>query len=176
VDCLEGLSKNKLAKSINTFDFGQMYTNLRHNDIINQMSKVLKLGFGKNENMWVNSHMAVWHEPKNAKSFFKLNRLQIMDMISFIVSNTYFQFGNTIYRQTIGIPMGTDCAPLVANLTLFAYEFVFMTNLLKSNKAQVGRLLSNCWRCIDDITAINDNCVFEKVYKDIYPDSLTLKK
>ena len=29
--------------------------------------------------------------------------------------------------------MGTDCAPVVANLFLFAYEYEFMRELLKDN-------------------------------------------
>ena len=34
-----------------------------------------------------------------------------------------------LYRQTIGIPMGTNCAPLVADLFLFYYERDFMKSL-----------------------------------------------
>ena len=33
-----------------------------------------------------------------------------------------------------GIPMGTDCAPYLANLFLYAYEFDFMNNLIKKKK------------------------------------------
>ena len=31
----------------------------------------------------------------------------------------FIRFGIKLYRQTIGIPMGTNCAPLVADLFLF---------------------------------------------------------
>ena len=48
LDCLDGFSKTRSAKSINTYDFGQMYTNLRHSDIFQQMYKVLTIAFGKN--------------------------------------------------------------------------------------------------------------------------------
>ena len=30
------------------------------------------------------------------------------------------------FKQFVGIPMGTDCAPVVANLFLFIYEYEFM--------------------------------------------------
>ena len=38
-------------------------------------------------------------------------------------------FGNKLYRQILGIPIGTKCAPLVADLFLFCYERDFMTAL-----------------------------------------------
>ena len=31
-------------------------------------------------------------------------------------------FGGHVYQQTVGIPMGTNCAPLVADLLLYSYE------------------------------------------------------
>ena len=30
--------------------------------------------------------------------------------------------GDELFRQVIGIPMGTDCAPFLANLFLYSYE------------------------------------------------------
>ena len=72
--------------------------------------------------------------------------------------------------------MGTDCAPWLANLTLFAYEFAYLTNSLKKNNVTVYRNLNHCFRYIDDITVINDNGCFNEVYRLIYPSSLVLKK
>ena len=34
----------------------------------------------------------------------------------------YIRFDSKLYRQIVGIPMGTNCAPLVADLFLFCYE------------------------------------------------------
>ena len=47
------------------------------------------------------------------------------------------RFGTKLYRQTIGIPMGTNCAPLVADLFLFCYERDFMKSSLRDNQADV---------------------------------------
>ena len=173
---LEGFSKENSAKSISTFDFGQMYTNLHHSDIIRQMDKVLSIAFGKFKYLWIGESVAKWYEPKNSKSFLKVDKFTLLKLIEFVVRNTYFQFGEEIYKQEIGIPMGTDCAPWVANLTLFAYEFTYMTNKIKTNELVICRKLSHCFRFIDDITAINDDGLFEKLYKGIYPNTLILKK
>ena len=40
----------------------------------------------------------------------------------YFLDNIYNRFDNKLYRQIVGILMGTKCAPLVANLFLFCYE------------------------------------------------------
>ena len=45
-------------------------------------------------------------------------------MIEYLV-DVFVHVGNKIFRQTVGIPMGTDCAPLLANLYLFYYEYLY---------------------------------------------------
>ena len=42
------------------------------------------------------------------------------------IYNIYVVCGNTLFRQVIGIPMGTDCAPFLANLFLDSYESEWM--------------------------------------------------
>ena len=34
----------------------------------------------------------------------------------YLFDNIYIRFGTKLYRQIVGIPMGTNCAPLVADL------------------------------------------------------------
>ena len=36
------------------------------------------------------------------------------------------RFGTKLYMQTIGIPMGTNCAPIVANFFFFFFFFFFV--------------------------------------------------
>ena len=49
----------------------------------------------------------------------------------------FFGFGTKLYRQVVGIPMGTNCAPLVADLFLYCYERDFMDSLYHDNQADV---------------------------------------
>ena len=42
----------------------------------------------------------------------------ICKMIEFLINNIFMQFGGRLFRQVIGIPMGTNCAPLLADLFL----------------------------------------------------------
>ena len=62
----------------------------------------------------------------------------VCDALSYLLDNINIRFGNELYRQSVGIPMGTHCAPLVADLFLFCYERDFMTSL--SNDLQADRI------------------------------------
>ena len=42
-----------------------------------------------------------------------------------LLDNIYIRFGTKLNRQIVGIPMGTNYAPLVADLFLFCYEISF---------------------------------------------------
>ena len=61
----------------------------------------------------------------------------VCNALSFLLENIYFRFGNKLYRQIVGIPMGKNCAPLVADLFLFCYERDFMTSLSDDNHADI---------------------------------------
>ena len=50
-------------------------------------------------------------------------------MLTFLLDNIFIRFGTKLYRQVVEIPMGTYCAPLVADLFLFCYERDFMMSL-----------------------------------------------
>jgi hypothetical protein len=47
--------------------------------------------------------------------------------------------GEHVFQQTIGIPMGTICAPLLADLFLYSYEVYFIQGLLKKNEKKIAQ-------------------------------------
>ena len=56
----------------------------------------------------------------------------------------FIRFGTKLYRQTIGIPMGTNYDPLVADLFLFCYERDFMKSLSRENQADITEAFLIC--------------------------------
>ena len=50
----------------------------------------------------------------------------ICKMTEFLVDNIYVRFGGQLFRQMVGIPMGINCAPLLADLFLYSYENEFL--------------------------------------------------
>ena len=89
------------------------------------------------------------------------------------MNNCFFSAGNLLFRQAIGIPMGSDHAPFMANLFLFYYEEKFMKSLKFSNIARARRF-SYIYRFIDKLNSISDYGEFERCYKDIYTQKLEL--
>ena len=89
-------------------------------------------------------------------------------MVDYLIDNIFVCVGNKVFKQSIGIPMGTDCAPLLANLYLFHFEYKFMKNLMKSNLSKV-RSFTYSFRYIDDLLTINNPC-FQSNVKEIYPE------
>ena len=54
------------------------------------------------------------------------------------MDNTYVRFGGQLFRQIVGIPMGTDCAPgLLADLFLHSCEDEFLDKLVKEGKERL---------------------------------------
>ena len=47
------------------------------------------------------------------------------------------RFGTKLYRQVVWMPMGTNCAPLIANLFLFCYDRDFMVSLSDDKQADI---------------------------------------
>ena len=73
-----------------------------------------------------------------------------------------------LYRKTIGIPMGTNCAPLVADLFLFCYERDFMKSLSRENQADIIEAFNSTSRYLDNLLNI-DNIYFDQMVDRIYP-------
>ena len=97
------------------------------------------------------------------------------EALIYILDNIYIRFGTKLYRQIVGISMGTNCAPLVADLFLFCYERDFMTSLSDVKQAEIIEAFKSTSRYLDDILNI-DNPDFEGMVNRIYPPELQLNK
>ena len=71
--------------------------------------------------------------------------------------------------------MGTNCAPLIADLFLYCYERDFMSNLQKSKRFDLIDKFNDTSRYLDDIFTI-DNPEFAEYIPDIYSRELQLNK
>ena len=70
--------------------------------------------------------------------------------------------------------MGTNCAPLVADLFLFCYERDFVKSLSPENQADIIEAFNSTSRYLDDLLNI-DNIYFEQMVNRIYPPPLELQ-
>ena len=61
----------------------------------------------------------------------------VCDALSYLLGNIFLRFSTKLHRQIVGIPMGTNCAPLIADLFLFCYERDFMMYLSDDTQADI---------------------------------------
>ena len=85
------------------------------------------------------------------------------------------QSDDMVYQQIVGIPMGTNCVPLIADLFLYCYERDSMSNLQKSKRFHLIDKFNDTSRYLDDIFTIY-NPEFAEHIPDIYPRELQLNK
>ena len=112
---------------------------------------------------------------ENHKKFHAWSCQNVCDALTFLLDNIFIQFGTKLYRQVVGIPMGTNCAPLVAGLFLFCYERDLMMYLSDDKQADVIDAFNTTSRCLDDILNVN-NVHFDNMVSQIYPSELKLNK
>lgn len=96
---------------------------------------------------------------------------ELVQWVEFLVNNIYIMNGGVIRRQVVGLPMGTNCAPVLANLYLYAYESSFIDRVQRIDGDETARSYHSTFRLIDDILSL-DCPSFEQDVKGSAPDGL----
>jgi len=104
------------------------------------------------------------------------------------LDHLYVEQGGTVRRQTKGLPMGTNCSPVLANTLLFMYEYKFINAFVKKNdpmnnpdgyaprfclgnsNKEMMQYLSYVTRYIDDLwNPMIPKKLFQKIARHMYP-------
>ena len=159
---------------MSTYDFSTLYL-LPHNLIKEKLLDLIERTFFKKDGklyIACNDTKAFFFTSADHYTGYNLWSCQnVCDTLSFLLDNICIRFDTKLYRQIVGIPMGTNCAPLVADLFLLCYERNLMKNLSKDNQADINSRS----RHLDDILN-NDNPYFEGMVNQIYPPELQPNK
>ena len=99
--------------------------------------------------------------------------LYVCEALSPILDNIYIRFATLLYRQMVGIPMGTNCAPLVVDLFLFCKERDFTMSLSDDKQADIIVVFTSKFRYLYDLLNTGSP-YFEGIVKQIYPSELQL--
>ena len=81
---------------------------------------------------------------------------QICRMEEFLIDNIFVKFGECLFRQVIGIPIGTNCAPLLADLFLYSNESEFLDNMIRGGHRKLSRSFNLCYQYTDDLIVFNN--------------------
>ena len=85
------------------------------------------------------------------------------EALIYLLHNIYIRFDTKLYRQIVDIPMGTNCAPLVADSFLFCYlSGDFMTALSDVKQAEIIEAFKSTSRYLVDLLNI-DNPYFLQI-------------
>ena len=163
-------------KFVSTWDFSTLYTKIPHN----QLKDNAKYFIDKIFKFLDKEYICASHSTKNAyfstnrsKNNTSFNMQELIQAVNFIIDNSYITFKGLVYKQIIGIPMGTNCAPHFANIYLHVYEYKYLSKLVREGNVDLARKLSNVYRYQDDCIAVNG--LFSKHASRIYPTELVLK-
>ena len=171
----------RTATSVQTFDFSTLDTSIPHDLLKSRISNLVHNAFRKKDGSVRYTHIKV----ERGKGYFThdinggedsmYTADNVCKMIEFLIDNIFVQFGGRLFRQMIGIPMGANCAPLLADLFLCSYENEFLGNMIRSDHRRLARSFNLCHRYIDDFIVFN-NKKFLDYLKEIYLSKLTVEK
>jgi len=169
------LNHKQKCKDIKTYDFSTLYTSIPHKDLKKQLSWVIKEAFKSSKRTYISVYKndARWTDsPK--QNTMHLDSKKLIRLMNWLINNIFVTFGNKCFRQKIGIPMGTDCAPFLANLFLYSYEFKWIDKQRKRKHYLLLKKFRHCSRYIDDLLLVNNSNFMLKIMDEMYPKQLEL--
>ena len=148
--------------SLSTLDFSTLYTALPHN--LKRLDFIERTFYKKEGKLYptCNDKKAFFTSADYYRVYHLWSCQNICDALSFLLDNINIKFGTKLYRQIVGIPMGTNCAPLVAD---------FIKYLSNDNQADTIKAFNSTSRYLDDLLNI-DNPYFEGMVNQICPPEL----
>ena len=103
------INRKEKAKSIATYDFSTLYTTLAYDKLINKLFNVIDFVFevGNRTHICISkNNVAYWG--RKSKDNIAFSKSTLKTSLKLLIKSCYFMVGNSLLRQKIGIPMGTD--------------------------------------------------------------------
>ena len=143
-------SRGFRASSLSTYDFSTLYTTLPHNLIKDKLVDLIERTFPRQGSLYIacNDRNAIFTSDA-VRNYDLWSCQKVCEALTFLLDNIYIRFGSKLYRQVVGIPMDTNCSPLVADLFLFCYERGFMLSLSEDNQSGVIEAFNSTSRYLD---------------------------
>ena len=149
-------SRQFRAFSLSTYDFSTLYTTLPHNLIKEKLNDLIEWTFHREDSLYLACNVRNAFFTSEVHKIYTLWTCQkVCEALTFLLDNIYIRFGTKLFRQIVGIPMGTNCAPFVADLFLFCYERDFIVSLSVANKSEIIEAFSSTSRYLDDLLNID---------------------
>ena len=126
--------------SIKSFDFSTLNTTIPHDKPKSRLTSIIRNSFiFKNSNCrykyLVLGHEEAYFAKEHSDSKNNYSEDDIIKVTEYLVDNV---FAGKVFLQIVGIPMGTICAPPLADIFLYSYEAEFILSLLSTGRKQLA--------------------------------------
>jgi hypothetical protein len=132
-DLLEYIQSRSLSScnSIKTFDLPTLYTTISHSKLKDKLKELVQLCFKKKngqriyKNLVLGRDRSYFVKKNHSDSINKFSETDIINMLLFLLT-TYLLSLVDVFFNTVGIPMDTNCCPLLVDLFLCSYKADFI--------------------------------------------------
>ena len=143
---------------VSTYDFTTLYTTLPYRLIKDKLVDLIERTFQREGSLYIACNDRNAFFTSDVVRNYNLWSCQKMcEALTFLLDNIYIRFGSKLYRQIEGIPVGNNCASLVADLFLFCYKRDFMLSLSEDNQSDVIEAFNSTSRYLNDLLNIDNS-------------------
>ena len=145
--------------SIKSFDFSTIHTTIPYQKLKDRLTSIIRNAFIFRNGTCRYKYLVLGHEEtyfvkEHSDSKKKYSEGDIIKMLEFLVDNIFVVFAGKVIQQTVGIPMGAKCAPLLTDIFLYSYEADYIQSLLSTVKKQLASrfnltYIEHCQRNLD---------------------------
>jgi hypothetical protein len=143
-----------------TYDFSALYTTIPHDKLKSRLLDIIDNCFFNKNGKRKYSYLVISQQKHyfvkyHSDSTHKYSEVKIKKMLEFLIDNIHVVVGGQVFQQSTGFPMGTNCAPLLADLFLYSYETELIQKLLHEKKKSLAVAFNSTFRYIDDVLSVN---------------------
>ena len=132
-----------LASNLSTYDFSTLYTTLPHNLIKEKLTELIEQTFNRDDSLYLACNdLNAFYTSEQPKRYKLWSCQKMCNALHYLLDNIFIRFGSKLHRRIVGNSMGTNCAPLVADLFLFCMTETFCCLCLTIIKLILLKLLT----------------------------------
>ena len=107
-------SRGFLASSLSTYDFSTLYTTLPHNLIKEKLKELIEQTFNREGSLYLAyNDKNAFFTSEQPKRYELWSCQKMCDALHYLLDNIFIRFGSKLYRQIVGIPLGSNCVFLL---------------------------------------------------------------
>ena len=111
INRINDINRKRRIRNIRTYDFSTLYTSIPHTELKKQIKWVIDQAFNNESRKFIHigKGSARWSKSRG-KTKNCWDKVELFNHVKWLIDNIYVVCGDSLFKQKIGIPMGTDCA------------------------------------------------------------------